>query len=117
MSLLSLKSSLRQIIEHHYFTVTLTVIIIINAITLGMETHQGLSPAQTHWLQRIDFIILCIFSIELLAKLYVYGWRFFRSGWNWFDGFIVAVSWVPAGGALSVMRALRVLRVLRLLKG
>ena len=111
----TIKSMLKLVLEHQVFMIALTSIIILNAVTLGIETRNDLSMGQRTWLKSIDFAILCLFSAELLAKLYVYGWRFFRSGWNWFDGFIVAVSWVPAGGALSVMRALRVLRVLRLL--
>ena len=56
-----------------------------------------------------------MFVAELVAKLIVYRWRFFRSGWNVFDFIIVGISLVPASGNLSVLRALRILRVLRLL--
>ncbi len=59
----------------------------------------------------IDAACLTIFTIELLAKLYVWRLAFFRNGWNVFDFIIVAISLMPAVGALSVLRALRILRV------
>ncbi|MCG7536535.1 ion transporter [Pseudoalteromonas sp. OOF1S-7] len=37
-----------------------------------------------------------IFTIELVLKLMVYRLKFFKSGWNWFDLIIVAVSWASA---------------------
>jgi voltage-gated sodium channel len=57
---------------------------------------------------------LAIFTAEIIAKLYARGFGFFRNGWNLFDLFVVAISYVPNAGGLSVLRALRILRVLRL---
>jgi voltage-gated sodium channel len=44
----------------------------------------------------------------------VYRLAFFRDPWRIFDLVVVGVALVPAGGNLSVLRALRILRVLRL---
>lgn len=63
----------------------------------------------------IDRAALWAFTVELLAKLWVYRRRFFSEGWNLFDFTIVAIAWLPAAGPLSVLRALRILRVLRLI--
>jgi voltage-gated sodium channel len=49
------------------------------------------------------------------VKLIAYGWRFFLKPWNIFDFLVVAVSFAPSGGGLSVLRALRILRVLRVI--
>ncbi|GIV46276.1 MAG: hypothetical protein KatS3mg036_1094 [Ignavibacterium sp.] len=64
----------------------------------------------------IDKIILAIFVIEILSKLYAYGFGFFKSGWNVFDFTIVAIALLPASGALAVLRSLRIFRSLRLIK-
>src|SRR5690606_25772105 len=48
-------------------------------------------------------------------KIFAYGPRFFRSGWNLFDFIIVGMSLLPASSVFSVLRALRILRALRLL--
>ncbi|MEL6978303.1 MAG: ion transporter [Pseudomonadota bacterium] len=102
-------------VEHKKFTSFITWIILLNAVTLGMETSQNIYNAYGGWLLAVDKIILIIFTIELLLKFYAYRWDFFRSGWNWFDLIIVAISWLPAQGPLAILRALRILRVLRLL--
>ena len=106
---------LLNLIESNLFTFGITALILMNAITLGLETDQSITARYGGLLHWIDRIILVLFSIELLLKFYVYRFRFFRSGWNLFDLAIVAIAWVPTSGALTVLRALRILRVLRLI--
>lgn len=107
--------TLSNLIESNLFTLVITALILMNAITLGLETDQSIVARYGGLLHWIDRIILVFFSIELLLKLYVYRFRFFRSGWNLFDLAIVAIAWAPTSGALTVLRALRILRVLRLI--
>ncbi len=105
---------LKKFVESDHFQHFLIGLILLNAVTLGLETSQ-FGKENSLVLHIIDNTILIIFSLELLLKLMVYKGSFFRSGWNWFDFIIVAVSWAPTSGALSVLRAFRILRVLRLL--
>ena len=93
----------------------ITTLILINAVTLGMETDAGLVASYGGLLHLGDRVILVIFTIELALKFYAYRVSFFRSGWNWFDLAIVTIAWLPTSGALTVLRALRILRVLRLI--
>lgn len=106
---------LSKLIESNTFTFGITALILVNAITLGLETDQFITARYGELLQWIDRIILVLFSIELLIKFYVYRFRFFRSGWNLFDLAIVSIAWAPTSGALTVLRALRILRILRLI--
>lgn len=107
-------SKLQRFVESNQFQNFIIFLILFNAITLGLETSQfGKSNADI--LHTLDTTILLIFTVELMLKLIVYRSSFFRSGWNWFDFIIVAISWAPTSGALSVLRAFRILRVLRLL--
>ncbi len=106
---------LSKLIESNMFTFGITALILVNAITLGLETDQFITARYGELLQWIDRIILVLFSIELLIKFYVYRFRFFRSGWNLFDLAIVSIAWAPTSGALTVLRALRILRILRLI--
>ena len=109
------ETKVAEFVESKFVTFGITVLILINAVTLGMETDKELSAqvgAVLHW---IDRTILIIFSIEIALKFYAYRLRFFRSGWNVFDLLIVAIAWMPTNGALSVLRTLRILRVLRLI--
>jgi len=67
-------------------------------------------------IDRIDFIILVIFTVEIAIKLFVYRTNFFKDPWNLFDLFIISISIVPSAGSFTVLRALRIIRTLRLLK-
>ncbi len=107
-------TKLQQLVESNRFQHFIIFLILFNAITLGLETSQfGKNNAEILYI--LDNTILVIFTLELLLKLIIYRADFFRSGWNWFDFIIVAISWAPTSGALSVLRAFRILRVLRLL--
>lgn len=88
-------------------------VILINAVTLGLETFPEVMARAGALILAIDRICLAIFVVELLLRLYAQGVRFFRSGWNVFDFTIIAISLLPATGSFSVLRAMRILRVLR----
>ncbi|MGX9356050.1 ion transporter [Roseobacteraceae bacterium S113] len=90
-------------------------IIVFNAVILGFETSQGMMNAAGGLIHALDRLCLSIFVIEILLKLFAYGWRFFRNPWNLFDFAIVGISLVPAAQGLSVLRALRILRLLRVI--
>lgn len=93
----------------------ITALILLNAVTLGLETDAEIMAAYGGIIHHIDRVILAIFVLELGLKFYAYRLSFFKSGWNIFDFMIVAIALVPASGAFSVLRSLRILRILRLL--
>ena len=105
---------LRSIVESRGFNVAVTAVIVINAVTLGLETWPRAMHVAGPMLLAIDAIALWIFTAEIGLKLWVHRSRFVRDGWNVFDFTIVAIAWLPAAGPLSVLRALRIMRVLRL---
>lgn len=90
-------------------------IIIINAITLGLETVPPVMDSAGWFLLAFDQFILGIFVVEIALRLYAHRLRFFRDPWSIFDFTIVAIALMPTTGAFSVLRALRILRVLRLI--
>lgn len=110
-----LQEKIANIVEHSNFVGFVTALIIINTITLGLETSAHISARAGLLFHILDISILSVFTIELLGKLFAYRLSFFKSGWNIFDFLIVAIAWVPASGPFSVLRALRILRALRLL--
>ena len=89
-------------------------VIVLNAIVLGMETSKSLMASFGPLIIGIDRLCLAIFTAEIVLKLYARGMGFFKRGWSIFDFVIVAISYVPDAGGLSVLRALRILRVLRI---
>ena len=90
-------------------------VIIFNAIILGLETSATAMARAGGLILALDRLCLAIFVVELAAKLFAQGPRFFRGGWNIFDFIIVGISLMPGTGGLSVLRALRILRVLRVI--
>ena len=90
-------------------------VILLNAVTLGLETSASAMASYGPFLLALDQLIIAIFVAELVARLIAFGPSFFRGGWNWFDFIVVGISLIPAAGNLSVLRSLRILRVLRLI--
>jgi voltage-gated sodium channel len=109
------QNRLREMVEKPIFQKTIIFLIIINAITLGLETYPEVMASYGAVLTGLDRMILWIFVAELLMRIAAYGLKFFKDPWNLFDFAIVSVSLVPAQEGFSVLRALRVLRVLRLI--
>lgn len=90
-------------------------VIVVNAITLGLETSPEVMAVAGPALMALDTAILAIFVVEIALRLYAYGFKFFRDPWSIFDFSIVAIALIPASGPFTVLRALRILRVLRLI--
>ncbi|MDJ0826340.1 MAG: ion transporter [Rhodobacter sp.] len=94
---------------------SIIIIIVFNAVLLGLETSPTIMDVAGPMIQAMDIACLAIFVIELSLKIYANRLRFFTSGWNLFDFVIVGISLVPGAQTLSVLRALRILRVLRVI--
>ena len=112
---MQLHNILKNFIESRFINIFITLVILINAITLGLETSRELVSKIGNILIYVDKIALSIFVIELLIKLFVYRLSFFKSGWNVFDFIIVIIALIPTSGPLSILRAFRIFRALRLL--
>jgi hypothetical protein len=92
-----------------------TALIVVNAVTLGMETSPVLMAAAGPLLVALDTAILSVFVVEIALRVTARGLGFFRDPWSVFDFAVVAIALVPSSGPFAVLRALRILRVLRLL--
>lgn len=104
----------KHIVETQWFQKTVIGLIVLNAAALGLETSASIMQHVGGALKLLDGGILALFTLELLLRIYAYGWRFFLRGWNLFDFVIVGIALLPDSGALSVLRSLRILRALRL---
>jgi voltage-gated sodium channel len=111
---MSLRARLGAFVESAAVRNAIVALIVVNAITLGIETFPQLDARAARLLHLLDQGILAVFVIELSIKLYAFRGRFFLNGWNLFDLAIVGIALTPSSGAFSVLRALRVLRLFRL---
>ncbi len=111
---MTLRERAKALVESAIFERFIIVVIVINAIGLGVETSPEAMAAIGGLVQWLDTIALAIFVVELGIKFFAYRLAFFKNGWNIFDLAIVSIALVPAGAQFSVLRALRILRALRL---
>lgn len=111
------RPTLQHFFRSKVYQIAISVVIVINAIVLGLECSSDIKADFGFTLNLIDNVCLAIFVVELLLKIYAFRFAFFtgaNKGWNIFDFIIVLLSLCASGG-ISVLRALRIFRAMRLL--
>jgi len=107
----------------HYFTEsrlfqnTVIGVIIFSVLLVGIEGYPEFSQQYGGLLDKLEYVVITLFTIEISIRIASYGprpWRFFLNAWNVFDFVIVAVCYLPNAQFSSVLRLVRVLRILRL---
>jgi len=107
--------------DHWLVKTTLTLLIISNAIVIGLEADYG--DGSITWTV-LECIFLFAFTLELTLNLVGYGRLFLTDAWNTLDFVVVIFSIVDfiisnsGGGAstgLSVVRLVRIIRVIRVI--
>lgn len=89
--------------------------IIANAAILGYDAHYGGDSPYSAQIDQWNAIFLYIFTAELVLEFLAQGpRRYFSRGWNWFDIFVVGISYLSFS-SLSALRTLRVVRIFRLI--
>ena len=115
IALINRREQLIRWVENPVLNRFIIALILINAITLGLETSPTIMASHGELIQALDRMILSIFVVEISLRILAYGPRFFKDPWSVFDFSVVAIALLPATAQFSVLRALRVLRVLRLI--
>ncbi len=110
-----IRLKLARFLERSLVQRSILALILINAVTLGLETSPDVMDRFGDFIHLLDKSILAVFVIEIALRLFVHRLNFFRDAWSVFDFLVVGIALVPATGQFSVLRALRVLRVLRIL--
>ena len=109
------RANIRRWIERPLVQNFIMVLIIINAIVLGLETVPSVMNSYGTALVAADRFILSVFVVEIALRIFAHRLSFFRDAWSIFDFAVIVIALIPASGPLAVLRTLRVLRVLRLL--
>jgi voltage-gated sodium channel len=107
----------RTLAESLVFRNAVLIVIILNAILIGVETSPRIVRSAGGALDALGLLVQAAFVLEIAIRLAAFGarpWRFFLDGWNVFDFVVVALSLLPAAGPFAtVARLARVLRVAR----
>ena len=110
-----MREKITALVEHTRFVQFIMLLIMVNGITMGVQTIPTLSNGVHDALEIFDRTVIAIFTVEILLRLYAHRWAFFKSGWSLFDFVIVAISLVPASAGFEILRILRVFRLFRLI--
>ena len=109
---------LQRLVNHPWFQHTITIVIIVNALVIGLDTSPTLTAQYGTifvWLNQLFLLIFVVEAALKIAAVYPNFGRYFGDGWNLFDFSIVVISLLPAAGQLATLaRLARLLRVLRL---
>ncbi|WP_440909348.1 ion transporter [Candidatus Pelagibacter sp.] len=113
-----MNGALYKIKESRIFQFVVISIIILNAITIGVNTYD-LSDLTKKLINYLDYSITIFFVIEIIIRFIGEPNKkdFFKSGWNIFDSTIVLISLIPIpnNSSFLLLRLLRVFRVLRII--
>ena len=106
----------------HAFDVVILMVIVANAVVLGLQTYPDVVENYGDTLDLLNGIFLGVFVVELLLRIASYGSRpqdFFRDGWNVFDFIVIAAAFLPgvreSSTLLRLVRLLRIVRIFRVL--
>ena len=114
---MTLREKIKSFVDSNKVQNFIILLIVLNALFMGLETF----PRWTDFIgesavSSLDMFFIVVFLVEVLLKIYAHGPAFFKSGWNLFDFFIVALSLVPGNGVFSCFRVVRVLRIFRTMR-
>ena len=107
-------NKIKNIIESSLFTKFIIYLIVLNGISMGLETSKTFMSSFETYAILFNQIVIFIFTIEIILRIYVNKSSFFKDPWSLFDFFVVAISLVPTNAGFEILRVLRVLRLFRL---
>eukprot|EP00163_Fabomonas_tropica_P009426 TRINITY_DN1922_c0_g1_i5.p1 TRINITY_DN1922_c0_g1~~TRINITY_DN1922_c0_g1_i5.p1 ORF type:complete len:443 (+),score=66.30 TRINITY_DN1922_c0_g1_i5:325-1653(+) len=122
---------LYRFIDSKWFSGSILFVIFLNTVLIAVQTDASIEIKAGWYFEVVDNVFLGIYVFELVAKLFVWRWYFFKMGWNVFDMFIVITSFIEyiqyaiasfsvinprIFRLLRVFRAIRALRALRVLR-
>lgn len=112
----------RAVVANPLFDIAITLVILVNAVVLGLETYESLVVGYHGVFSVVYDVILGVYVVELLIRFTAVGWNvraFVADKWNVFDFLIVAASFVPGlrdtAMLLRLVRLSRIVRIVRFL--
>ena len=110
-----MQENIKNFVENSKFQNFIIALIIINGITMGFETSKDFMMSYGSIIHIFDKLVITIFTIEIILRIYAHRLSFFKDTWSLFDFVIVAISLMPSTGGFEIFRILRVFRLLRLI--
>ena len=103
----------KKLVEGKNFDFLIMSLICMDAVILGLMTSDAMNRFFEGGLFILDRLFMAIFIIEMIMKIFAFGKKFFKSGWNVFDFVVIAISSVPFASWFIIFRTFRLFRLLR----
>jgi voltage-gated sodium channel len=107
----------KPLVDRTKFSTFMGVIIMANAITVGIETEQ---VEEQLWMGITNNFFVLVYIFEFTARFYYHGSEYFYEPFNVFDFFLVVIAvldaWVITGDQMGSFSALKLVRMLRLVR-
>ena len=110
-----MNTKIKNFVESNFFSKFIIYLIVLNGITMGLETSKSFMASFGDYALIFNQIVITIFTIEILLRIYVHRVSFFKDPWSIFDFLVVGISLIPASAGFEIIRVLRVLRLFRLI--
>eukprot|EP00929_Paragymnodinium_shiwhaense_P008229 TRINITY_DN11216_c0_g5_i1.p1 TRINITY_DN11216_c0_g5~~TRINITY_DN11216_c0_g5_i1.p1 ORF type:complete len:735 (-),score=136.73 TRINITY_DN11216_c0_g5_i1:137-2341(-) len=108
--------------EHGFYQTVMTVCTFLSMVLVAMDAdYHAKGEARTDVMDVADALLIAVFALDIIAKLYVYQSRFPRYVMNVFEAALLLIDIVVQfwpklpriAGALKVLRFVRMMRILR----
>jgi voltage-gated sodium channel len=76
--------ALQRFLEKKIIQNSIIGLILFNSVIIGLETSPTIMSQFGFIIDQIDLLILGLFVLELILKIYAYRLAFFKSAWNIF---------------------------------
>lgn len=112
----------RKLMGKPQFDAAIGVVIVFNCITIGIEQEFELQGKDTFLLGVFETLFLAIYTFELLARFFGYGYHCIHDNWVKFDTFLVVAGIITGWplseliGELDELGPIMVLRTARLMR-
>lgn len=103
----------KKLVEGKNFDFLIMSLICMDAVILGLMTSDAMNRFFEGGLFILDRLFMAIFIIEMIMKIFAFGKKFFKSGWNVFDFAVIVISSVPFASWFIIFRTFRLFRLLR----
>jgi len=110
-----MQEKVKSLVECKRFQNFIMFLIILNGITMGLETSKEIKANFGAIIASFDIFVITVFTIEVILRIYAHQKAFFKDSWSLFDFTIVAISLVPSSAGFEILRILRVFRLFRLI--
>ena len=116
-----------RLLSGHVFDGVMGLIIVANAVTIGMESDRTAKQLPIPYsIGILEIVFLMIYTAEVLLRYYTYRLAMFNSGWVRFDTVLVTTSWISSvfqwsgvninSGFMGMFRLLRMGKLVRPLR-